>query len=72
MVQSITNPEDGADIGFSQYWQDGDGDYSSDDEEGKEEQDSSQLGKVRVVVRIRPLIQGESNMSKRAPTNTSG
>ena len=61
------------DLGFSQYWQDGEGDYSSDeDEDGQQEQDSSVLGKVRVIVRVRPLIQGESNIYKRASTNTSG
>lgn len=41
MVQSQANGADGGDPGFSQYWQDGDGDYSSDEEENKEEQDSS-------------------------------
>lgn len=72
--QSMMQPQNqaqGQDVGYSQYWQDAEGDYSSDEEENKEE-DSGILNKVRVVVRVRPLIQGESNMSRRAPTNTSG
>lgn len=38
----------------------------------KQEQDSSVLNKVRVVIRVRPLIQGESAMSKQVKTNTGG
>ena len=42
MVQSqAANGADGGELGFGQLWQDGDGDYSSDEEENKEEQDSS-------------------------------
>ena len=58
--------------GYCRHWQDGDGDYSTDDDEENKDEESGVLNKVRVVVRVRPLIQGESNMSRRAPTNTSG
>lgn len=56
---------------YGHIWQDDDGDYSSDDE-SPENQDGAILNKVRVIVRVRPLIQGESQLSKRAQTNTSG
>ena len=56
---------------YGHLWQDSDGDYSSDDET-QETLDGTVLNKVRVVVRVRPLIQGESVLSKRAQTNTSG
>ena len=38
------------------------------DEEANEEL----LNQIRVVVRVRPLLQGESVLAKRAVTNTSG
>ena len=58
---------------YGHLWRDADGDYSSDeDEQAEDALDGTVLNKVRVVVRVRPLIQGESAMSRRAPTNTSG
>ena len=30
------------------------------------------LNKIRVVIRVRPLIKGESTLAKRNVTNTSG
>ena len=61
MVQQV--PQDPAQPSFGHLWRDADGDYSSDDdEENQKEEDEKILNKVRVVVRVRPLIQGESNM----------
>ena len=58
---------------YGHLWRDADGDYSSDEEnENEDALDGTVLNKVRVVVRVRPLIQGESVMSRRAATNTSG
>lgn len=53
---------------FSALWRDADGDYSSDEDD---EADPASFNQVRVVVRIRPFLQGESVMQKRS-TNTSG
>ena len=40
---------------YGHIWKDVDGDYSSDDD-AEENQDGAQLNKVRVIVRVRPLI----------------
>ena len=56
---------------YGHIWQDVDADYSSDDE-SPETADGAVLNKVRVIVRVRPLIQGESILAKRSTTNTSG
>ena len=56
---------------YGHIWQDVDGDYSSDDE-SPENADGALLNKIRVIVRVRPLIQGESTLAKRNQSITSG
>ncbi len=50
---------------------------SSSDEEGRkegdeEEDDSHLLKSMRVIIRVRPILQGEAGLGKRNMTNTSG
>ena len=52
---------------YAHLWRDPDGDYSSDEND----ETGEILNKVRVVVRVRPLIQGESVLVKRS-SKTSG
>lgn len=54
---------------YAHLWRDADGDYSSDEE--TEAESEAMLNKVRVVVRVRPLIKGESVLVKRSG-KTSG
>ena len=51
----------------------------SSDEESKKEgdnevegDDSHLLNSIRVIIRVRPLLQGESILGRRNMTNTSG
>ena len=48
-----------------------DADYSSDDED-QAAADGAVLNKIRVIVRVRPLIKGESVLKNRNQNNTSG
>ena len=57
---SITS--DHSDTHYGDIWQDDDHDYSSSDEE---DLDTADLKKIRVIVRVRPLIQGESTLIRR-------
>ena len=55
---SLTQPpqDSGFYPAYGHLWRDADGDYSSEDEEDKNNADAAILNKIRVVIRVRPLI----------------
>ena len=52
----VSNGDENFQPSYGQIWQDVDGDYSSDDENDPDTVDGTILNKIRVIVRVRPLI----------------
>ena len=53
-------------------WEETSSDEDNKKEGGDDDNDEHLLNSIRVIIRIRPLLQGESVLQKRAQTSTSG